>query len=401
VLTDTGRYLRSLRCPELGARSGRLCVPALRDIEDRRRGGDALKPLPPLQRKFLDSSILFQGSPPAYLTAALPESDRARGGAVNTPDSFRTIRVRPTALALIFLPVVATALAFPRADPRAPEPTLLTRITNAYPVFSPDGARVAYMSNADGDFDIYVIDPQLGTIEQLTDAPGRDGTPAWSPDGRRIAFQSFRDGHSQIYLMNADGTDQRNLSKGPWNDEHPFWSAAGDRILFASNRSSERGEADSIDLYEMRADGSNVRRITATPEVETYPSWSPDGSLIACRRILADGNWEVVVMNADGSNARPVASSPAVDGWPAWSPDGTQLAFTSERAGSADLYVVELKDGRLHRVTHDGASDERQASWSPDGRRLAYARYTWFPNQPFDEASAIYVLEVGKDGPRW
>ncbi|MDT8304267.1 MAG: hypothetical protein RQ760_22475, partial [Sedimentisphaerales bacterium] len=200
-----------------------------------------------------------------------------------------------------------------------PRAELATRVTNAYPAYSPDGAWIAYMSNADGDFDIYVMNLAEGVRRQLTDAPGRDGTPAWSPDGSRIAFQSYRDGPSQVYVMDADGENQRNLSNGPWNDEHPTWSSDGKRILFASDRPARDGEEGNIDLYEMRADGSDVRRITTTPEVETYPSWSPDGSRIACRKILPDGDWEVVVMRADGSDAWNVAPHPAADGWPAWS----------------------------------------------------------------------------------
>jgi TolB protein len=101
-------------------------------------------------------------------------------------------------------------------------------------------------------------------------------------------------------------------------------------------------------------------------------------------------------MNADGSEDRPIATSPAIDGWPAWSPDGRRLVFTSERAGSADLYLVDLKDGRPRRLTSDRRSEERQGAWSPDGRYVAYARYLFFPNQPFYEASEIYLLNVGQ-----
>lgn len=278
-----------------------------------------------------------------------------------------------------------------------PAPELLHRVTNAYPAYSPDGRWLAYMSNADGDFDIYAMSPLLGIRRRLTDAPGRDGTPVWSPDGTRIAFQSFRDGNSQIYVMNADGSGQRNLSSNQWADEHPFWSSDGQRLLFASNRSATPEAPDNVDIFEMRADGRDVRRVTRTREVETYPSWSPDGSRITARRVMGDGNWEVVVMNADGSDARVPAPHPGFDGWPVWSPDGERIAFSSERAGSADLYLIDLASDGLNRLTWDDERDERQPFFSPDGRFVAYARYVWFPNQPFYEASDIYAIRVAED----
>lgn len=282
----------------------------------------------------------------------------------------------------------------PIAQDQPQSPELATRVTNAYPAFSPDGRWIAYMSNADGDFDIYVMNLTTGVRHQLTDAMDRDGTPAWSPDGTQIAFQSFRDGHSQVYVMERDGTNQRNLSRSLSHDEHPFWTADGQRLVFASNRPEADGEEGNIDLYSMSAEGGDVLRITSTPEVETYPTLSPDGSRIACRRIMADGNWEVVVMDADGRNAQPVAPHEAVDGWPAWSPDGTRLAFASARAGSSDLYVLDLATNELHQITFDEERDDRQPWWSPDGRMLAFSRYMWFPNQPFYEAAEIYVLRV-------
>lgn len=274
------------------------------------------------------------------------------------------------------------------------EPALLNRVTEAYPAWSPDGEWIAFMSTADGDFDVYVVAPALGERRQLTDAPDRDGTPAWSPHGSRIAFQSFRDGRSQIYVMAADGSGQRRLSDGSSHDEHPSWSADGERLLYASDRDATPESPGNIDVYEMRADGTGVRRITDTPEVETYPSWSPDGSRIAVRKIMPDGNWEVVVLDADGSNPRAVAPHPAADGWPVWSPDGRRLVFSSERAGSADLWLLDLQSEELRRLTWDDEADERQPWFSPDGRRVAYARYRWFPGEPFYEASEIMVLDV-------
>ena len=287
--------------------------------------------------------------------------------------------------------------AAPGSTPsRVPAPELLNRVTNAYPAFSPDGRWVAYMSTAGGAFDIYAVSPERGERRRLTDTDARDGTPVWSPDGSRIVFQSFRDGHSQIYLMNADGTAQRNVSRNQWHDEHPFWSSDGEHLLFASNRSATAEAPDNVDIFEMTTDGSGVRRITNTPEVETYPSWSPNGSRIAVRKIMEDGNWEIVVMDADGTNPRVVAPHPAADGWPVWSPDGRRLVFSSERAGTADLWVVDLEAEPTEpwRLTWDDEADERQPWFSPDGRHVVFARYQWFPDQPFYEASEIYAVEM-------
>lgn len=291
---------------------------------------------------------------------------------------------------------IGTAAFVPtRAQESMNQPELLSRVTNAYPVFSPDGSQIAYMSNADGEFDIYVMHLSEHVRMKLTDAPGRDGTPVWSPDGKTIAFQSFRDGHSQIYLMNADGSNQRNISNSAAADEHPFWSADGERIIFCSNRPSLHGEGkENIDIYEMNRDGSDVRRITSTPEIETYASWSPDGKQIVCRRIQKDGNWEVIVMNSDGTNERNLTNSPAIDGWPVWSPDGKRIAFTSEDGTSANLFIMNSDGTNKRQVTDNPHFDDRQASWSPDGKALLFARYTWFRGSAWYESSEILILSV-------
>src|SRR6185436_11226570 len=66
--------------------------------------------------------------------------------------------------------------------------------------------------------------------------PGDVQTPAWSPDGRKLAFVSERDGNAEIYVMNADGSAQENLTRQPANDSHPAWSPDGRKIAFVSRR---------------------------------------------------------------------------------------------------------------------------------------------------------------------
>jgi len=122
-----------------------------------------------------------------------------------------------------------------------------------YPSFSPDGTKIAYMSHAGADYDVFVADVRTGKATQLTDAPGSDGWPAWSPDGRTIAFASERDDCTRA------PRDQACWSSGDPGEHHDIWV--------------------------MDADGSKQRRVT--PEAGQFVAWSPDGgSLLVSGRAL-------------------------------------------------------------------------------------------------------------------
>ena len=95
---------------------------------------------------------------------------------------------------------------------------------------------------------------------------------AKAPTTAKIAFTSNRDGNWEIYIMNSDGSQPINLTKHPATDFDPVWSPTGEQILFNSNRNGER------DLYLMNADGKNVRKVFAKSADRRYPTWAPDGN---------------------------------------------------------------------------------------------------------------------------
>jgi Tol biopolymer transport system component len=92
------------------------------------------------------------------------------------------------------------------------------------PAWSPDGAHIAFATDRDGNFEIYLYRVSDGALTNLTNHAGDDRFPTWSPDGTRIAFQSSRDGNEEIYAMQADGSNPVNLSNDPAPDTEPAWS---------------------------------------------------------------------------------------------------------------------------------------------------------------------------------
>jgi TolB protein len=231
---------------------------------------------------------------------------------------------------------------------------------------------------------IWVMNPDGSGDTQLT-FPGESNIsntfPSWSPDGTRIAFASDRDGNDEVYVMNADGSGQTNLTNNPDSDDQPSWSPDGTRIAFNSLRDG------NAEVYVMDADGSGQTNITNNPEFDGSPSWSPDGTRIGFTSIR-DGNAEVYVMDADGSGQTNITNNPASDGGPSWSPDGTRIAFTSFRDGNAEVYVMDAAGTGQTRLT---TSVGYYPSWSPDGTRIAF-----ISNR--DAIQEVYVMDADGTG---
>lgn len=175
--------------------------------------------------------------------------------------------------------------------------------------WSPDGTKIAFGSNRDGNGEVYVMDPNGANVVRLTTNAAEDGQPAWKPDGTKIAFVSNRDGNAEIYLMNPDGTGQVNLTNSTGNDYAPAWSPDGTKIAYQSDQETD------FAVWVMNADGTNRVRLTDPSVQGGAPSWSPDGT-----RIAYEYGGDIWVMNADGSRKTHVTSGFWIDGLPKWRP---------------------------------------------------------------------------------
>jgi hypothetical protein len=159
-----------------------------------------------------------------------------------------------------------------------PDGTEQTRLTNyirrtGSPNWSPDGARIVFNSDADGDQEIYIMNFDGSSQQRLTGNNHDDLQPVWSPDGAKIVFRSNRDGNWEIYTMNSDGTEQTRLTNNPGWDESPAWSPDGKKIIFPSDINSIGRQQ----IYVMNTDGSNLQRLTNNDEVDQAVSWQSLG----------------------------------------------------------------------------------------------------------------------------
>jgi Tol biopolymer transport system component len=218
--------------------------------------------------------------------------------------------------------------------------------------WSPDGRRLAFLSDRDGNFEIYVVNADGSDERRLTRTPESDGSPAWSPDGRKIAFvRSVRNRYGipareEVWVMNADGSGQRALGRGGG----PAWSSDGRKIAFRSERT---GKAE---LYLVNLDGSGSARLTRNPGADGHAVWSPNGKRIYFVR-GRNGKSDIYSMDADGSRQRNLSRNPeppgrdGKDNSPVVSPDGRRIAFLSERGGTYQIYVMNADGSGLKRLT--------------------------------------------------
>ncbi len=151
-------------------------------------------------------------------------------------------------------------------------------------VWSPDGKQLAFSAHRNGNVEVFLLDVQDAlrgdtASLQLTDSQSfaRNLVTSWSPDGSRIAFSSDRDGNTEIYIMNADGSGIVRLTDHPDSDMEPAWSPDGKMIAFSSNRDGE-SENYILEVEAAITDPKDapVWRLTNYMGDDVGPVWKPD-----------------------------------------------------------------------------------------------------------------------------
>ncbi len=338
---------------------------------------------------------------------------------------FRYPDVSATHIAFVYAGDIWTV---PRAGGAA------TRLTSAkgeesFPRFSPDGSRIAFSANYDGNTDVYVMPSTGGEAVRLTYHPMEDRVIGWHPDGKRILFASGRESgrqrYSQFYLVNADGGGlpeklpvpygefgafspdgkqfvympqsqdfrtwkryrggwspdlwlfdltsmaSKNLTNNDANDAQPMWR--GNTIYFIS----DRDKVARNNIWAMDASGARLRQITTMTSFDiTFPSMGGNsivfqaGGHLYLLDLQSEKTTEVpVTVSTDGQSlrARVEKAASTIQSFDV-SPTGQRAVFEAR----GDVLTVPAEFGPVINLTRSSGVAERYPRWSPDGATLAY-----------------------------
>ncbi len=211
-----------------------------------------------------------------------------------------------------------------REEPLAAQP-------KAYgaPRISPDGTRVALSIVNGGNPDIWIWDLDRETLTRLTFDEADDSAPLWTPDGQRIVFSSNRDGNYGIFRKAADGTGEEEfLGSVPDRPVFPWsWSADGKTLLLVEIAG---GAGRNFDIGALTLEGEGKRKPLLQEEyMEIQPKISPDGRWMAYMS-GESGDYEIYVRpfpDVEGGGRWQISSNGGDS--PLWSPDGKELFYRS------------------------------------------------------------------------
>lgn len=287
----------------------------------------------------------------------------------------------------------------------APHPLTRSKKSSSRPRWSPDGKRLAFLSDREGSRQVYLVDWQGSQSSPLTRVESGVAQFEWSPDGRFIAFSASdpepparksrkekygsyevvdRD-HTLIHLWRIPVPSQLEQAAAPaerltGGDQFSVgdfsWSPDSRRIAFSASRDASQASAGTADLYVLDLAPRSVKRIIGTDGPDRNPVWSPDGRQLAYETTHGRSdyfccNHQIAVIATDGGTPRLLTD--AFDERPyliGWGPDG--LYFWALQRTQVHLFRLDAATGKIEQVSQPRHGFFWQFSFSHDFRKVAF-----------------------------
>jgi dipeptidyl aminopeptidase/acylaminoacyl peptidase len=291
-------------------------------------------------------------------------------------------------------------------EPAAPDPTLLQArdvfdLEHAVdPQISPDGRRVAYVRVS---FDIrkdapranlWIVDASGANHRPLLSGPASHGAPRWSPEGTRLAYVSESGGSAQLHVRWLDTGETAVVTDLAESPAELAWSPDGRWLAFTMLVPTP------------------LEPLAPPPSAPEGAEWAPGVTTIDRVTFRADGEGflergfrHVFVAPADGGAARQLTSGEFNHGGPlSWRPDGRALLITANRsadweldANEGEIYALDVATGALTQLTSRNGPDFHPV-FAPDGKRIAYLGYD--DRQQAHQATRLYVMDANGENKR-
>jgi Tol biopolymer transport system component len=211
----------------------------------------------------------------------------------------------------------------------------------------------------DSTMEIYTIDVSGGDLRRLTNNEFQDLYPVWSPDDARVAFLSIRESDLDIYVMNADGTDVRKLFDSGYHDADIDWR--GDTIVFTSQSAIWKIDDDGSAPVQVTDQEERGKWVTANLPVGDYdPRLNLDGDTIVFERLenaeIPNGGYSIFRVNTDGTGETRLTDNGYSQGLADWSHSGEKLVYIVAAVngeGRYDMYIMNSDGTKNHNITPD------------------------------------------------
>jgi len=224
--------------------------------------------------------------------------------------------------------------------------------------------------------DIWTADEDGKNIKRITANKARDVYPRFSPDGKLIAFSSDRNGNFDVFIVPSDGGAAKQLTFHSADDTVLGWTPDSRAVLFASSR----GDDFMGKLYTVSIDGGMER--SAGADMGVNACYSPDGKKLAMNRkgqvywrkyYRGSMQTDVSVMDIASKKFTDLTDFDGLDSWPMWSTDGF-IYFVSDREGNGltNIWRVPEAGGKADRVTTFKTGDVRFPAISADGKAIVF-----------------------------
>lgn len=207
-------------------------------------------------------------------------------------------------------------------------------------------------------YDIFMADLNGKIVKQLTHASGYDAEATLSPDGKKMIYTSNKEGDLELYIMDLASGEEKRVTHTLGYDGGAWFSPDGQKIIWRASRPRTEAEVKeykallaegmvaptNMEVFVADADGSNARQVTSFGQANWAPSFMPDS-----KRIIFASNHEykrgfpfnMYTINSDGTHLQQVSRDKGFDAFPMFSPDGKKIAFSSNRnnGGTRDTNV--------------------------------------------------------------